>query len=369
MGCSSSKPSVAKQNPVVIESDQKSEEAILNEKLMIESKNLQNLALPMMIRRYSVDFSEFVGAPEQSTSEKQDIYRKKKEHRKNAKLSAEKRATWMLFNNHDVFDHHDMTCLSRFMETALLSWNREMMIRVEEEEDDEASLSIPNSFTEEKSVDIIPKVSISQDANTLLLSQINLGIIGVPKAVEVVKAKRRTSLNAGDIQADDSITIGRTSSENRINVARKNSVDKLIRIDRLILETGMSKTAGPQQSSSPSTSRSSSPTNRRPSSPSSVSESPRVTNNKIDVPAESDEDIPINADELDIPRGPMTIAVASKIIDCYRSGGRLSTKSVHKILRSSFRAISKQPNINRISITDKDRLTVVGDIHGLFIHI
>ena len=52
------------------------------------------------------------------------------------------------------------------------------------------------------------------------------------------------------------------------------------------------------------------------------------------------------------------------IIELYRSGGKLSRKSVLKILRSTYKMLQKQKNNNIVTITDQQKLIVVGDIHG-----
>ena len=69
--------------------------------------------------------------------------------------------------------------------------------------------------------------------------------------------------------------------------------------------------------------------------------------------------------DFDIPSGPITPSIAGVIFNVLKQGGRLSFKSVHKILRISYKFLSDLPNTTHCSVGELDRLTTVGDIHGI----
>jgi hypothetical protein len=71
-----------------------------------------------------------------------------------------------------------------------------------------------------------------------------------------------------------------------------------------------------------------------------------------------------NIFDYDFPPGLVTIGVAAAVIELFKRGGRLTPKSVHKLLRLGYRSFKARPNTNKINLGPTDRLTVVGDIHG-----
>jgi hypothetical protein len=71
-----------------------------------------------------------------------------------------------------------------------------------------------------------------------------------------------------------------------------------------------------------------------------------------------------NLYDFDLPPGLVTLRVAKTVINLYRRGGRLTPKSVHKLLRLGYRSLRSRPNTTRLTIDPGDRLTVVGDLHG-----
>jgi hypothetical protein len=71
-----------------------------------------------------------------------------------------------------------------------------------------------------------------------------------------------------------------------------------------------------------------------------------------------------NLYDFDLPPGLVTLRVAKTVINLYRRGGRLTPKSVHKLLRLGYRSLRSRPNTTRLAIDPGDRLTVVGDLHG-----
>lgn len=67
---------------------------------------------------------------------------------------------------------------------------------------------------------------------------------------------------------------------------------------------------------------------------------------------------------FDLPKGYVTPEVANQIVQVYKNGGKLSTASVHKLLRLAYRALKPLPNTTKLSVTGDVKLAVVGDIHG-----
>jgi hypothetical protein len=141
MGCSSSKSTSTARRPLAsrsipspkprhdrqfienedVEIDQEKERELLASKMLTEEKkHLHDRAMPMMLRRLSVDLLHDTRDHQHETSESiQSIKIQKKLRRKYAKLAAEKSQKWMLFNNADIFDEHEMILLAAFMETVL----------------------------------------------------------------------------------------------------------------------------------------------------------------------------------------------------------------------------------------------------------
>ena len=84
----------------------------------------------------------------------------------------------------------------------------------------------------------------------------------------------------------------------------------------------------------------------------------------IIAPQYSYDITPNNLYDFDLPPGLVTLAVAKTVMNLYRRGGRLTPKSVHKLLRLGFKSLRAKSNTTRVSIAPEDTLTVVGDLHG-----
>jgi serine/threonine-protein phosphatase with EF-hands len=65
-----------------------------------------------------------------------------------------------------------------------------------------------------------------------------------------------------------------------------------------------------------------------------------------------------------LPKGPITSDVVSKIVNVYKRNGKLSLKSIQKILRIVYKTLKDRPNISEIIINKNEKLTIVGDLHG-----
>ena len=71
-----------------------------------------------------------------------------------------------------------------------------------------------------------------------------------------------------------------------------------------------------------------------------------------------------NRTEFNIRAGSITPQVAGDIVNMYKKGGKLSRKGIAKILRGVYKILPSQPNLNNITISDGQKITVVGDLHG-----
>ena len=71
-----------------------------------------------------------------------------------------------------------------------------------------------------------------------------------------------------------------------------------------------------------------------------------------------------NINDYMLPKGPITSDVASKIVAVYKRNGKLSLKSIQKILRIVYKSLKDRPNISDVQIKKGEKLTIVGDLHG-----
>jgi len=65
-----------------------------------------------------------------------------------------------------------------------------------------------------------------------------------------------------------------------------------------------------------------------------------------------------------LPKGDITFDVCRQIVQLYKVGGRLSPKSVRKILREAYKLNKTFPNVMECSLESDASCTVVGDLHG-----
>mmetsp|Transcript_27526 Transcript_27526/g.34406 ORF Transcript_27526/g.34406 Transcript_27526/m.34406 type:complete len:670 (-) Transcript_27526:400-2409(-) len=65
-----------------------------------------------------------------------------------------------------------------------------------------------------------------------------------------------------------------------------------------------------------------------------------------------------------LPKGDITFDVCRTIVQLYKVGGRLSPKSVRKILREAYKLNKTFPNVMECDVSGDTSVTVVGDLHG-----
>lgn len=71
-----------------------------------------------------------------------------------------------------------------------------------------------------------------------------------------------------------------------------------------------------------------------------------------------------NSLDYHIPKGTLSSKVAEDIIAVYKKRGKLSLKSIQKILRFSYKTFKKLETVSKIKIEKGEKVTVVGDLHG-----
>lgn len=69
--------------------------------------------------------------------------------------------------------------------------------------------------------------------------------------------------------------------------------------------------------------------------------------------------------DYELPPGLVTIHEVKSIIEVYRRGGKLVTRSVQKLLRLGYQHFKYQANLSQVTIDENEKLIVVGDIHGM----
>lgn len=62
--------------------------------------------------------------------------------------------------------------------------------------------------------------------------------------------------------------------------------------------------------------------------------------------------------------GVVTPKIVAQIIELCRCGGRLSTHSMHRVLRASYKRLLTMPNVTRLTLSPQSKATIIGDIHG-----
>jgi hypothetical protein len=68
----------------------------------------------------------------------------------------------------------------------------------------------------------------------------------------------------------------------------------------------------------------------------------------------------------DLPSGPVTPYSVDLLIALYKKNGKLTSDSLHKILRISYKKLKQLGNMSKVSVEPGEKIVVVGDIHGAF---
>lgn len=69
--------------------------------------------------------------------------------------------------------------------------------------------------------------------------------------------------------------------------------------------------------------------------------------------------------DYSLPKAPPTLETVEEVMQLFENGGKLSIKTVRKVLRDAYKILKELPNINRVPMsTPQDTVTVVGDLHG-----
>jgi serine/threonine-protein phosphatase with EF-hand domain len=72
----------------------------------------------------------------------------------------------------------------------------------------------------------------------------------------------------------------------------------------------------------------------------------------------------IDPNDFELGDGNITMEVVADIMDIYKKRGRLSRKSVVKILRKVYKVFQKLPNVTKVEVEEGCKITLVGDLHG-----
>ncbi|CAM9112559.1 unnamed protein product, partial [Ectocarpus fasciculatus] len=65
-----------------------------------------------------------------------------------------------------------------------------------------------------------------------------------------------------------------------------------------------------------------------------------------------------------IPKGPITPETVVDVMQLYKKGGKLSPLAVQNILRQAYKFLKQESNIKRLTVSSRERLAIVGDLHG-----
>mmetsp|Transcript_11157 Transcript_11157/g.15887 ORF Transcript_11157/g.15887 Transcript_11157/m.15887 type:complete len:700 (+) Transcript_11157:133-2232(+) len=77
--------------------------------------------------------------------------------------------------------------------------------------------------------------------------------------------------------------------------------------------------------------------------------------------------VPENLSDYNLTKEPITMMMVQEVIQLYTSGGKLSIRSLRRILREAYKMLKTLPNVVHVPIESEDEVvTVVGDLHGQF---
>jgi hypothetical protein len=185
----------------------------------------------------------------------------------------------------------------------------------------------------------------------------NKPVISAPRlnssnVIQVPRMNSRNTIEVPRLNSRGSIEVPRMNSKNSIDIARTSS------------KSSISSTSSGNNNPIRSSSLVPNVKPCRTPSPTEIFSLDRIVV-ETDI-QKSLADVPPSAlVNFELPPGPVTAAVSMTVLELYKRGGTLSLKSVHKLLKLSYRTLRKLPNITYIkAATGQDRVTVVGDIHG-----
>lgn len=239
-----------------------------------------------------------------------------------------------------MYDESDMVSLVRFMDTV--------MKRVPNmgQQDDDAKR---RSYMELN--------SFQADDGIIALSRDNSRSNSLSKIIHHVNLSTPTKVSNGvDGEGEGSINIDRRDSKGNIliQLSRENSVENFLRLENITFSS-VGKPNSQTHNRSPSGSFHAGDSSPDVSSNASNSSHILRSLHAMDEPKEG----------FVLPSGLITPAIAIQILHVYKNGGHLSVKSIHKILRLAYRHLKRSKNTTKISLADHEKITVVGDLHGM----
>jgi serine/threonine-protein phosphatase with EF-hand domain len=328
MGCGGSTDAGGARPPIKVLTPEERKKALEKEaetKLYRQKEMLRQKSLPMIETRSScedllslADQADVNAAYKLQLAEMEDRIQQDK-------LQADAQKRWMVFSNLDVVNEADMVHLMQFMKaamknvptfmdnihdqslTALNAGRRTGSYDAASEEN--GSTHTKNNGSESTSHDAISASRLSSSDMITAKRQ---------NSIEFITALR--SLSTDSISRFDFDDISSNANSERISASRQNSVESIFRIDKIAI------------------------------SKQDVNDVTKLSARRIS--------------DFTLPVGFVTPAVAEMVVNLYRRDGKVNMKSVHKILRLSYRTLKKMPNITYMEISGDEKLTVVGDIHG-----
>lgn len=307
--------------------------------------------------------------------------------RRQAKVEAMKQQRWIIFSNLDTCDEADVLHVALFMNHAL---NKIPALHLLNDIHADDGIGTVSSSSDMEGTDVETNTSsgTNEDCDMKLhkirrksrqwLEQ------DVPTDFDSLKDENEDSKAIIQLTArkssSDILKLNRTmskestSTHSLITGSRENSVSSIVKLKNITFaneidpndDDDVNNNNGTDAVSSPYTtfgvSMSSRSGKKKRSSLSQQQAQPLLNEHVRDA-----RKMKLSTEELmnyNLPSGFITPAVAAKIIEVYRRGGRLSIDAVYKILRLGYRSLKGLPNTTRVIVGPSDRLTVVGDIHG-----
>ena len=319
MGCSSSKRSdiSSKESPATVDVF-KSEDEINYERLQNNKLRLLKLAEGRFYRRVSgIDDLNSVD----TDLIKQEVHQKnaaalkiqKKLRLKKTKRDAHNK--WVFFSDLEAFDEDDMFRLAVFM-AALLSHIHLVEAHLKEEKS-KAPLVLVHDQTY---LNLLNSPPAEEDAVQTLFAD--------DQTIKSPRSSSSVDLYHTSSSPSAAFSKPRSASEDsdRIKVTRHLSITDILNEKTLMLSPPM----------------------------------------KAVIIKQTEEEVEGGGGggDFNLPSGPITMTEVKAIIDIYKHGGKLSKKSVQKILQLSFQSLKVLPNTTKIYVGKNVRLFVVGDIHG-----
>eukprot|EP00611_Tribonema_gayanum_P005063 TRINITY_DN1431_c0_g1_i2.p1 TRINITY_DN1431_c0_g1~~TRINITY_DN1431_c0_g1_i2.p1 ORF type:complete len:295 (+),score=102.54 TRINITY_DN1431_c0_g1_i2:117-887(+) len=79
---------------------------------------------------------------------------------------------------------------------------------------------------------------------------------------------------------------------------------------------------------------------------------------------------PEDLQDYNLAKEPITLHMVQEVLQLYSAGGKLSVRSLRRILREAYKLLKAMPNVMHVPIdSNTETVTVVGDLHGQFVDL